>query len=80
MIKIERKESTTYEGGWSYIRLGGELRANIKRIAAWAGKTSQDVGEDLLKQAVAEVLPKIPKDFQAREKPMREYARNKRRS
>jgi hypothetical protein len=61
-IKIEPRRPLDQhsEGGWSYIRIGGKLRDDIKHIAAWANKPMQDVGADLLEQAVAVVLPTIP--------------------
>jgi hypothetical protein len=79
-ITIEPKEKHTYEGGASYIRITGQLREDIRLIAAWSGRKQQDVGEDLLKQAVKEVLPQIPKNqtYMERNSP-RGQVRNRRR-
>jgi len=59
-ITIDRKEPvhTADRGKCTYLRLWGEDRVNLQKIAAWSGRSTQDVGEDLMRQAMAEVLAK----------------------
>jgi hypothetical protein len=67
-ITIKPREKKPYTNEASYIRITGDLRDNLRLIAAWSGRTQQDVGEDMLRQACDEVLPKVPKSFQAPER------------
>jgi len=64
-IKIEKKERSLRwakpADGWSYIRFSGQLRDDLKRIAIWSNKGMQEVGEEILRQAVTEVLQNIDK-------------------
>jgi len=61
-ITIEKKDDVRFvdRGKCTYIRLWGEDRENIRKIAAWSGRSTQDVGEDLMRQAMAEVISKTP--------------------
>jgi hypothetical protein len=65
-ITIEKKDDPSYlnRGPCTYLRLFGADRENIRRIAAWAGKSTQQVGEELMQQAIAEVLTQLPRDLQ----------------
>jgi hypothetical protein len=55
-ITIEPKETKPPKGGHSYICIYGQVRDDLRTIAAHTSRTMQDVGLDLLKQAINEVM------------------------
>jgi TRAP-type mannitol/chloroaromatic compound transport system permease small subunit len=73
-IKFERKAHVPVTGNKrSYIAIFGDLREDIGTLAAWSGKTMQQVGFELLQQAVNEVIHKVPKNFEGSAR--RDYTR-----
>jgi hypothetical protein len=57
-IVLTTKESQK-SGGYSSINIWGQLRDDLRLIAAHTNRSLQDVGTELLSQAVAEVLPTV---------------------
>jgi hypothetical protein len=73
-IKFDKKEQPPAPGNKrSYIAIYGDLRDDIGLLAAWSGKTMQQVGYELLEQAVEEVIHKVPKNYTGSAR--REYTR-----
>jgi hypothetical protein len=64
-ITIKKKEDKPYVD-CTHVRVWGETRENLKRIAEYTGRGVQDVGHDLLQQAINEVMGQIPFDHKPR--------------